>query len=180
MLKQILEGGRILESRSNCNIIICKPHDTALINYDLIIISDLNENKYPKSVVANPWLNLQMQKELELDSKISDIGNKLYEFYLNINNKKIILTRAKKSAGMQTIQSPFILHLKYILGNRFVSKIAAKLNTRNIEYPKDNCAKSDIFPKQISATDIETLIRSPYNFYIKKILKIRKIDEIKR
>ena len=178
LLKQILEGGRILESRSNCNIIICKPHDTALINYDLIIISDLNENKYPKSVVANPWLNLQMQKELELDSKISDIGNKLYEFYLNINNKKIILTRAKKSAGMQTIQSPFILHLKYILGNRFVSKIAAKLNTRNIEYPKDNCAKSDIFPKQISATDIETLIRSPYNFYIKKILKIRKIDEI--
>lgn len=178
LLKQIFEGGRIIEARSNNNIIICKPHDTALINYDLVIISDLNENKYPKSIIANPWLNLQMQKELELDSKISDIGNTLYEFYLNINNKKVILTRAKKSAGMQTIQSPFILRLKYILGNKFISKIATKQSSSAIEYSQDNYAKSTIFPKQISATDIETLIRSPYNFYVKKILKIRKIDEI--
>lgn len=178
LLKQILEGGRILEPRSNTNIVICRPHDTALINYDLVIISDMNENKYPKSIVVNPWLNLQMQKELGLDSTISDIGSTLYEFYLNINNKKIILTRAKKSMGLQTIQSSFILHLKYILGNKFISKIASKRDIQTFEKQQESIAVSSIFPEQISATDIETLIRSPYNFYTKKILKIRKIEEI--
>ena len=178
LLKQILEGGRILESRISSNIVICKPHDAALINYDLVIISDLNENKYPRSNISSPWLNLQMQNELGLDSKLSSIGNTLYEFYLNLNNKKVLLTRAKITTGMQTIQSPFILNLKYILKNKFITKAASKEQARATESPKADFAISTTFPEKISATDIETLIRSPYNFYAKKILKLRKINDI--
>lgn len=178
LLKQILEGGRILESGLNNNIIICKPHDAALINYDLVIISDLNENNYPRSSISSPWLNLQMQNELELDSKLSDVGNALYEFYLNLNNKKVLLTRAKIVAGMQTIQSPFILNLKYILKNKFIPKIATKEQDTATRSSQEDFAVSTTFPDKISATDIETLIRSPYNFYAKKILKLRKLDDI--
>lgn len=179
LLQQILEGGRILGSKLNNNIIICKPHDAALINYDLVIISDMNENKYPRSNIPSPWLNFQMQNELGLDSKLSDIGNTLYEFYLNLSNEKVILTRSKIVAGMQTIQSPFILNLKYILKNRFVTKIAAKEQAaETTESSQSDIAISTTFPKKISATDIETLIRSPYNFYAKKILNLRKIDDI--
>jgi inactivated superfamily I helicase len=73
LIKQVLEGGRIAGAKSNNNIILCRPSDTALINYDLVIISDINENKYPRSTTGSPWLNLQMQKELGLDSKLSHL-----------------------------------------------------------------------------------------------------------
>jgi ATP-dependent helicase/nuclease subunit B len=178
LLKQILEGGRINGSKFSNNITLCRAQDTALINYDLIIISDINENKYPKSMIGSPWLNLHMQKELDLDSKIAETGIALYEFYLNIQNKKTILTRAKKSGGTQTLPSPFILHLQYILGNKLETKTAIAKFVESPELKKETIAISHSFPKQISATDIETLIRSPYNFYAKKILKLRKIDEI--
>lgn len=178
LLQQILEGGRISGSKLNNNIVICKPHDAALINYDLVVISDMNENKYPRSNIPNPWLNLQMQNELGLDSKLSGIGYTLYEFYLNLDNKKVLLTRAKIVTGMQTLQSPFILNLKHILRNKFVTKVAVKEKAQAAELSQDDIAVSTIFPEKISATDIETLIRSPYNFYAKKILKLRKIDDI--
>jgi ATP-dependent helicase/nuclease subunit B len=178
LIKQVLEGGRISGTKSNNNIILCRPSDTALINYDLVIISDINENRYPKSTLGSPWLNLQMQKELGLDSKISAIGSTLYEFYLNIHNKKTILTRSKKSGGTQTLPSPFILHLQYILGNKLRKKTAIIKPINSIKIQKEIVATGDYFPKQISATDIETLIRSPYNFYTKKILKLRKMNEI--
>ncbi len=177
LLKQVLSGGRIIGSKYN-NIIICQAQDTPLINYDLTIISDINENKYPKSTIGSPWLNIQMQKELGLDSKLANIGYTLYQFYLNIQNKKTILTRAKKFNGSQTLPSPFILHTQYILGKQLKSKIAAIKFTELNTASKEIVATSNIFPEQISATDIETLIRSPYNFYAKKILKIRKIDDI--
>jgi ATP-dependent helicase/nuclease subunit B len=39
-------------------------------------------------------------------------------------------------------------------------------------------AQSKEFPSKLYATDIELLLRAPYNFYAKKILKLRKIQEI--
>jgi hypothetical protein len=39
-------------------------------------------------------------------------------------------------------------------------------------------ASADFFPKQLSATDIETLIRTPYNFYVKKILNLKAEREL--
>jgi ATP-dependent helicase/nuclease subunit B len=68
--------------------------------------------------------------------------------------------------------------LQYILGNNLKHSVAIIEQSQPAKIPEETSATASTFPKQISATDIETLIRSPYNFYTKKILKLRKIDEI--
>ncbi|MDP4709097.1 MAG: PD-(D/E)XK nuclease family protein [Rickettsiaceae bacterium] len=178
VLKQLLEGGRITETKPNSNITICRAHESTLINYDLIIISDLNEGVYPMSVMNSPWLNTQMQKELKLDSSLANLGSTLYDFYLNMNNKNILLTRAKKQASKQLLPSPFILHLRHILEEKLNTYLAKPLAKLAPPLAENFYAQSKIFPSKISATDIEMLIRSPYNFYAKKLLALKKAEEI--
>jgi ATP-dependent helicase/nuclease subunit B len=126
----------------------------------------------------SPWLNTQMQKELKLDSSLTNLGSTLYDFYLNMNNKNILLTRAKRQAGKQLLPSPFILHLMHILEEKLSSSLAEPVSKSAQSLPENIYAKSKVFPSRISATDVEMLILSPYNFYAKKLLSLRKIEEI--
>ena len=178
LLQQTLDGGRVNTGKSGTNLSLCRPNDSALINYDLVIISDLNESIYPGKNFNSPWLNKKMQEELCLDSKQANLGTAFYEFYLNLHNPNILLTRAKKhGSNTQMLPSQFILHLEHILGDKIHKRIAAPKHL-HIEKEQIKESSSLVFPRQISATDIETLIRAPYNFYAKKILNLRKIEEI--
>ena len=179
LLQQILDGGRVSSGKLGANITLCRPNDSALINYDLVIISDLNESIYPGKNFNSPWLNKKMQEELELNSKQSNLGAELYDFYLNLHNSNILLTRAKKhGSNSQMLPSQFILHLEHLLGEKMHKRNAIPSQQVISESASTEEASSLIFPRQISATDIETLIRAPYNFYAKKILNLRKVEEI--
>ncbi|MDG1437029.1 MAG: PD-(D/E)XK nuclease family protein [Rickettsiaceae bacterium] len=180
IFKQLCEGGRIIETKSASNITICRAHEATFINYDLMIISDLNEGIYPSSTISSPWLNTQMQKELGMDKNLMNLGNTLYDFYLNLHNKNIVLTRSKRQGSSKQLSpSPFILHLMHILGSKLNVLSARPHSDQDVQQTNSNIyAKSNEFPKQLSATDIEMLIRAPYNFYAKKILHLKKIEEI--
>jgi ATP-dependent helicase/nuclease subunit B len=179
ILKQLLEGGRISGTTPNANITICRANEAAFIYYDLAIITNLNDSTYPVSGINNAWLNPKMQKELGLDKNASYLGKSLYDFYLNLQNQKIILTRAKKqSSNKQSLPSPFLLHLMHILGDNLQHSIMKPALEKQELAQVELHAKAHLFPKKISATDIETLIRAPYNFYAKKILNLKKIEEI--
>lgn len=179
ILKQLLEGGRISGTTPNTNITICRANEAAFIYYDLTIITNLNDGTYPGNGVNNAWLNPKMQKELGLDKNASFLGRSLYDFYLNLQNQKVILTRSKKQgSNKQSLPSPFLLHLMHILGDDLQHLMMKPTPKRQELSPVENCAKARAFPKKISATDIETLIRAPYNFYAKKILNLKKLEEI--
>lgn len=180
ILKQLLEGGRISHTSHDANITICRAQEAAFINYDLVIISNLNDGVYPAATINNAWLNSKMQKELDLDKNSAYLGKALYDFYLNLQNTNILLTRSKKqSSNKQSLPSPFLLHLMHILGDKLQCSML-KLSEENTKHTTTitTSAKTSIFPSKISATDVETLIRAPYNFYAKKILCLKKIDEI--
>ncbi len=188
LVKSLLSGGVIFNNTYNPkdNIFIANPNDVTLINYDLLIHTNFIENSYPSPQINNPWLNRQMIESLELESWYTKSGNALYDFYLNLQNKQIIITSSNKDINAQiTRPSPFIFRLKHAtskypeifqesyISNKPFTKFKLDKNSRNLQ-----SAKSSFFPNKISATDIELLIRSPYNFYVKKILKLRKTQEI--
>ncbi|GAB4163164.1 MAG: PD-(D/E)XK nuclease family protein [Rickettsiaceae bacterium] len=187
ILKQALEGGRLFETNSAQQIIITRPNNSTLVNYDSIIITEMNEGSCPTISTINPWINSAMQQKLNLDSNQSKMDEALYDFYLNLQNPEVTLTRSKRdSSNKQTLPSPFILNLKHILGDKLKTTIGKLEEPFSAEPPLpcvasstgSTVARSADFPDQLYATDIETLIRAPYNFYAKKILKLRKIEEI--
>jgi ATP-dependent helicase/nuclease subunit B len=179
ILQQVIEGGRLFPTSHEQQITICTPSASALINYDLTIITDLNEGNYPKTSLNNPWLSQKMQIMIGLDTRQADFEKALYDFYLNIQNKNVLLTRAKKQGSNKSnLPSPFILNLKHILGDELEAIYAKPVFGQFESNSPELSSKSQNFPDILYATDIETLIRAPYNFYAKKILKLRRIDEI--
>ncbi len=179
ILRQIIDGGRLFPPNHEQQIIICQPSASGFINYDLTIITDLNEGNYPNITQNNPWLSKKMQITLGLDKRQINFDKALYDFYMNIQNRQVLITRAKKQGTNKlTLPSPFILNLKHILGKDLETIVAKPVFDQYEPILQEISAKSESLPDTLYATDIETLIRSPYNFYAKKILKLRKIDEI--
>ncbi len=179
ILRQIIDGGRLFPTNHEQQIIICQPSSSGFINYDLIIITDLNEGSYPNIAQNNPWLSKKMQIMIGLDKRQINFDKALYDFYMNIQNRQVLISRAKKQGTNKlTLPSPFILNLKHILGEDLETTLAKPVFDQYKSNSTEISAKSESFPDILYATDIETLIRAPYNFYAKKILKLRKIDEI--
>ncbi|MBA2629105.1 MAG: PD-(D/E)XK nuclease family protein [Rickettsiaceae bacterium] len=179
ILRQIIDGGRLFPINHEQQIIICPSNSSSFIEYDLVIITDLNEGSYPNIVQNNPWLSKNMQTMIGLNKRQIDFDKALYDFYMNIQNQQVLLTRAKKQGTNKlTLPSPFILNLKHILVGRLETTHAKLPIPEPALLSTEISSRSKTFPDVLYATDIETLIRAPYNFYAKKILKLRKIEEI--
>ncbi len=179
ILQELLSGGRIYnDSNHNSAIVFCSANEVTLVNYDLIIYTNFILNSYPMAQINSPWLNKHMIEQIGLDSLAARFGNYMYDFYLNLHNKKILITRSVKTDNSSiSMPSPFILSLKHILGDS-LKQISFNFLKNSQVNNSAECVYTDFFPKQLSATDIETLLRAPYNFYAKKILGLKKEKEI--
>lgn len=179
LLKQVLTGGRFFKPRQHSNIIIARSQDISFINYDLVIMSDMNENSYPKVKQKNPWINKDLQAKIGLPSAQDNLNKLFYEFYLNTQNAQLIITKSLKDlSNKSTLPSEFVLSLKKSLGDNFLEIRAKPFYPDLAQVEQETYVTSYIFPKILYATDIELLIKSPYNFYAKKILLLRKMREI--
>ncbi|KAF8818884.1 PD-(D/E)XK nuclease family protein [Rickettsia endosymbiont of Cardiosporidium cionae] len=183
IFKNILEEYRVFNSDTkHCNIILCKLEDVSLINFDLMIIPDLHDISYPLTSDSNCWLNSKIQEKLSIYNWEAKIGNSLNNFYLNLYNKEVILTRSKKYIkGTIVNPSPLLLMLQKEFQDSLIKinaisqpAVFIKDKYQLCNFYNDSYVISQIdFPHTISATDIEMLMRSPYNFYMKKILRIQ-------
>lgn len=179
IFKQLLAGGKYIRNNSNSNIIICSLEEACLVDTDLVIIANLNDTVYPQKDKSNPWMSKQMQKELGIDIRQKQIEYELNCFNLLVsNNSKLYLSRSRRSNNKINLPSPYLLNLKYLIGEKLTLVYPKPAFNQTITASSELVAKSKIFPSKLYATDIELLLRAPYNFYAKKILKLKKIQEI--
>jgi len=168
---------------------ILPPKDARLLNHDLIILSQLNENHFPNVKYTDPWMNKQMRNNFGFDPKEIEISNFAFDFVQLLSQKQVILTRALKEQGITTTKSRFLFRLEAVL-NKINSNIPElnqwkkvielynkpeKLN--KIPRPKPK-PPIELRPKKLSATNIETLIKNPYEIYAKKILNLYEKEKI--
>lgn len=188
-LKLVTTGGRSFRQYDrDANVSLCSPQDAALEKHDIVILPNFNDGNWPVHNKINPWMNKQMEADLSLYSGHINNGLLFYNFYLLLHNKQVIITRAKTLPAGPVLASSYLLKLEFILNNvssyNFENKTLANCN-QNEEFAAFSTrlssppvAKSPLFPSQLSASDIEMLIRSPYSFYAKKILKLKKAESI--
>lgn len=191
-LKLISTNSRVYSKNNESNIIICKPKDGVLLKFDIVVIPDFNEESWPLKQTINPLISKDMEEALGLYSENIKSSTLLYMFYLLLHNSKVIITRSKKYGTKSDIlPSNYLLRLKaakLICSNEFIlSNVVEKSDAHNDKYITrkeqynrsfESKIKSQIFPKKISASDIELLIRNPYAFYAKKILNLKNLGSI--
>lgn len=163
--------------------------EARLINYDLIIFTNLNEGTFPKNIPTDPWMNKSMRKKFGLPDKEIELGIENFEFIQILMQKKVILTRTLKENNKPTIKSRFLSRLEtylkcndcYLKQNYDILKAIKEFNKQKnlikIERPNP-CPPVNLRPKKLSATNIERLIKNPYEIYCKYVLDLYKKDDI--
>jgi ATP-dependent helicase/nuclease subunit B len=135
------------------------------------------------------WLTNQLRKTLNLSTKDDELNCKLYDFYLMLCNKQVVITRSKKVNNTPTAPSRFLQKLLVLEGKYKTNKLNNKDHYLyfvrehfNLRLPRakqsDILIPGESFPSKVSATNIELLIRNPYGFFAKNILKLYPLNEL--
>jgi double-strand break repair protein AddB len=166
---------------------------------DLVILGGLNEGIWPALPDPDPWLNRQMRRQAGLLSPERRIGLSAHDFQQAIAAPHVLLTRATRDAEAETVPSRWLNRLTNLLGGLPGGKPALEAMkvrgkhwlalTAHLEPKPDEVTPAprpsprppvDARPKQLSVTQIRTLIRDPYAIYAREILRLSPIDPLRQ
>lgn len=174
---------------------ILSPMEARLQNYDMVILSGLNEDSWPKRSDASPWISRPQRAAFGLPSYERAIGQSAYDFSVQLFASEVLLTRARKIEGTPTVPSRWWVRFKTLLAGRHPD-FFVNLNQEDyfreaqniLEKPSDI---SQVFtpapnpplsarPRKLRVTAIDEWLRDPYAIYAKYILKLRSLEELDR
>lgn len=180
------------KSDFSAQIQLVSPIEARLLNFDLLILTSLNQGIFPQ-IEGDNWLGKKIRKELAIDLTAKRVGQNAYDFCNYLSNKSIILTRSKTAAGALTIASPFILKLQ-MLNKKFaieIKDLSQDILVKNQETYQSQITNNKYLqqlqtakpplsarPKKLAITDISQLISNPYQIYAKRILQLRELNKI--
>ncbi len=188
-----LISGKIYHEKKNntSRIIILSPIEARMLSFDTVILGDLNDGSWPQIPDTGPWMNRIMRKNFHLPSPDVQIGQSAHDFIQHLNSKRVIITRSKKSGKSNTKPSRWLQRMETVYRAANISEErsnnipylywARQLNSPTLitsippARPNPPLATR---PHEISISMVEELIRNPYAFYAKQILKLKKLEEL--
>jgi ATP-dependent helicase/nuclease subunit B len=160
---------------------------------DVTILGGLNEGVWPPQMETDAFLSRPMRQAFGLPSPEERIGIAAHDFTQGLGAPVVWLTRAKRVEGAPTVPSRWLLRLDTVLQaakrdrdlQAATEPLAwqAMLDTpprsqwRRVAQPRP-CPPIAARPRQLSVTQIETLIRDPYSIYARFILGLTALDPI--
>ncbi len=181
------------------NILIWGTLEARVQSADLLILAGLNEGIWPENPAPDPWLNRAMRAKAGLLLPERRIGLAAHDYQQAVTGKEVWITRAKRSADAETVPSRWVNRLTNLLrglpdqnGPEALARMRAEGNkwlewSAQLSVP-DTTVKAasrpspqppaEARPKQISVTQIKTLIRDPYAIYADKVLRLQPLDAL--
>ncbi|MEQ8442220.1 MAG: double-strand break repair protein AddB [Alphaproteobacteria bacterium] len=188
-----LMGSRTVRPRygKHPRLAILGPLEARLQHADRMILAGLNEGTWPPAPPDDPWMSRAMRREFGLPAHERRIGLAAHDFAQAAGAPEVILIRAAKEGGQQTVPARWLERLATVLERGGLSNLLpakapsvrlawhhaleAKGKTRPVAPPAP-CPPVGMRPRFLSATRVETLMRDPYSIYARSILKLEKID----
>ncbi len=192
LLDAILAGHVIRRPRTrdgHPRIAIWGVQEATLQSVDVVVLGGLVEGVWPGAAEPGPWLSRPMRKAAGLPSPEQQTGLAAHDFFtLAASCKTAILAAPTRRERAPAVPSRWITRLDAMLagmGQKLpvhdAASWAAQLDTpaARILRPKPKpCPPAAARPRELSISDIATLIADPYAIYARKILKIRELDEL--
>jgi ATP-dependent helicase/nuclease subunit B len=167
---------------------------------DLVILGGLNEGVWPATPAPDPWLSREMRLQAGLLLPERRIGLSAHDFQQAIGADQVVLSRAIRDAESETVVSRWINRLTNLMqgmsdqGAHELTAMRARGNVwlemaHALERPDAEIAPEPrpspqppaaARPRKLSVTAITRLIRDPYAIYAEKILRLRKLDPLRR
>jgi double-strand break repair protein AddB len=165
---------------------------------DLLILAGLNEGSWPEAPRPDPWLNRKLRNEAGLLLPERRIGLSAHDFQQAATAPEVWMTRSIRSDDAETVVSRWLNRLQNLLkglperggadaldamgarGQHWLS-LAEQLESPGEAKPAKRPAPippAIARPKQLSVTEIKTLIRDPYAIYAKHVLGLRPLDPL--
>jgi len=180
------------------NVLIWGTLEARVQGADLVILGGLNEGSWPKVPTPDPWLNRSMRQSVGLLLPERQIGLSAHDFQQAVGVKQVWITRSIRSDEAETVPSRWVNRMVNLLnglpalnGPHLLENMRAR-GAKYLGYVKNmeavkSCPPAlrisprppvSARPRQLSATEIKTLIRDPYAIYAKRILNLRAIDPL--
>ncbi|MEO0999674.1 MAG: double-strand break repair protein AddB, partial [Pseudomonadota bacterium] len=182
--------------RPDPGIVILGALEARLQGADLMILGGLAEGVWPAAPAADPWLNRPMRESLGLPLPERQIGLAAHDFQTAAMAPEVILSRPLRTAGGPTVASRWLVRLEELMaGMGKPGKAALKaMRARGAALlteagaldrpaarvpPEPKPAPrppEGVWPRRLSVTEVETLIRDPYAIYARRLLGLAPLD----
>ena len=165
--------------------------EARLQNPDLLIVAALNEDKWPEPADPGPWLSRGMRLAAGLNPPERRQGLAAHDFVQALGNAEVIIAYADRVGASPAIASRLLQRLQAFAGVATAQdwekkgatwldqarRLDAVEQIRSAPRPVPN-PPAGTRPRALSVTEIETLMRSPYDIYAKHVLRLRPLDPL--
>ncbi|KKC37875.1 hypothetical protein WH87_09375 [Devosia epidermidihirudinis] len=165
--------------------------EARLQNPDLLILAALNEDKWPEAADPGPWLSRGMRLAAGMQPPERKQGLAAHDFAQGLGNSNVIIALSDRVGASPSIASRLLQRLEAFAGEDYVKLWQAKgarwleearrIDAVGLPTPAARPAPSPAAhrrPRRLSVTEIETLMRSPYDIHAKHVLKLRPLDPL--
>ena len=200
LIGQYLSGGEVRDQEaSHPRVLIWGTLEARVQSADVVILGGLNEGTWPEPPAPDPWLNRTMRRQAGLLAPERRIGLSAHDFQIAITAPEVVVSRAIRDTEAETVASRWVNRLLNLLGGLTDTggpEAIAAMRARGdallraaaaLETPADGLAPAArpsprppvaARPRQLSVTQIKTLIRDPYAIYARHILSLNPLDPL--
>ncbi|MCX5513686.1 double-strand break repair protein AddB [Kaistia algarum] len=165
--------------------------EARLQSVDRIVLAGLDEGIWPSEARTDPWLSRSMRLAFGLEAPERRLGLSAHDFASALATPDVVVTRAERRGGTPTVPARWLQRLAARLGPEPSAALtrrghvyvewARALDTaemvRSIRRPEPRPPLA-ARPRQLSVTEIETLVRDPYAIYARRVLKLQPLDPL--
>ncbi len=165
--------------------------EARLQNPDLMILAGVNEDIWPPAADPGPWLSRGMRIAIGLEPPERQQGQAAHDFEMALGNAEVIIAFATRIGTSPALASRLVQRLDAFIGEDHAKALRARgahwlQQAAAIDYarrpqpakrPAPRPAAKDR-PRELSITEVEPLMRSPYDIYAKRVLRLQRLDPL--
>ncbi|WP_375466099.1 double-strand break repair protein AddB [uncultured Methylobacterium sp.] len=165
--------------------------EARLTDADRVVLTGLDEGVWPGKAITDAFLNRPMRERIGLNPPERRLGQAAHDFVQALGCRDAVITRAAKREGAPTVPSRFLQRIRAFAGEpswataldagRRFAGYARALDTApaqgRLTQPKPRPDPA-LFPRSLSVTEIETLVRDPYVIFARHVLGLDPLEPV--
>ncbi|MEO8758441.1 MAG: double-strand break repair protein AddB [Devosia sp.] len=165
--------------------------EARLMTSDVMILAGVNEDIWPAPADPGPWLSRGMRVATGLAPPERRQGQAAHDFEMALGNASVIIAYAERLGTSPALPSRLVQRLDAFVGTAAAEALrergsvwlaqATAIDFTGPPVPAQRPLPSppaSIRPRRISVTEVETLMRSPYDIYARHVLRLNQLEPL--